>query len=115
MALTELNSFNQYRVCISNSYLWEQSDYFESCEDFEPLSTAVLARPEKVEKSESGGNVETLIGLLTGALIVILSLIIVAVLFWKSNKFNNDKIQQTYPKTTGEWNQIFGTVDMPLF
>lgn len=100
MELENLNNFQIYRVCISNSYLWEQSDYFESCKDFEPLSA--ISRSEKVEKSESGANVETLIGLLTGALIVILSLIIVAVLFWKSNKFSNDKMHESYPKTTGK-------------
>jgi predicted membrane protein len=44
--------------------------------------------------AEEADDLETIIGLLTGALIVILSLIIVAVLFWRSNRFANNKDHQ---------------------
>ena len=97
-----------YRVCLYNGYYWEQ-DNSSFCKEFtlgtsiatdrgtvpnQGTSTGTDATGEVYEEvvvTTDGNNLETIIGLLTGALIVILSLIIVAVLFWRSNKFSNTK------------------------
>ena len=47
--------------------------------------------------AEESDDLETIIGLLTGALIVILTLIIVAVMFWRSNRFSTNKNHTIQP------------------
>ena len=102
MVLSDLNSFGQYRICIYNAYFWEQTNFDESCEEF--LTVRSISKSAAANAGDSnGGNLETLIGLMTGALVVILSLIIVAVLFWKSNRFSTGKMPDDYPRTTGNY------------
>ena len=107
LQLTELNSFAEYRICIYNAYFWEQENVEQSCRQFETVQSGDRAHPIAGPVEQTGGNVETLIGLLTGALVVILTLIIVAVLFWKSNRFSNDKIPDEYPRTSGNHYFLF--------
>ena len=76
-------------------------DYEQNfCKEFELISNEadsnIAEVYEEVVIPAQNDDLETIIGLLTGALIVILSLIIVAVLFWRSNRYSNDK-NQTLP------------------
>ena len=97
--LSGLHHGQIYRVCLYNSYYWEQTEYqgeANLCQEFQLPSTlsstakGIDEAAEKILISETD-ELETIIGLLTGALIVILLLIVVAVLFWRSNRFANNK------------------------
>ena len=92
--LTGLHFDVKYRVCLYNGYYWLQSDS-TYCKDFIiPSTPGPLNDVTQYAVAEEADDLETIIGLLTGALIVILSLIIVAVLFWRSNRFANNKDHQ---------------------
>ena len=92
--LTGLHFDVKYRVCLYNGYYWLQSDS-TYCKDFTiPSTPGPLNDVTQYAVAEEADDLETIIGLLTGALIVILSLIIVSVLFWRSNRFANNKDHQ---------------------
>ena len=91
--LSGLHHDVKYRVCLYNGYYWLQSDN-SYCKDFTIPSVNPLNDVTQYAVAEESDDLETIIGLLTGALIVILTLIIVAVLFWRSNRFSNNKDHQ---------------------
>ena len=98
--LRDLRAGETYRVCLYNEY-YLGMDYEQNfCKEFELISNEadsnIAEVYEEVVIPAQNDDLETIIGLLTGALIVILSLIIVAVLFWRSNRYSNDK-NQTLP------------------
>jgi len=113
LQIEDLDSFDKYRVCIYNAYFWEQSNVDDSCVEFETTRSATSrSAAVDMDGNNNGGNLETLIGLMTGALVVILSLIIVAVLFWKSNRFSTGKMHDEYPRTTGNILEYFETLEI---
>ena len=101
--LRDLRAGETYRICLYNEYYLGMDYEKNFCKEFELISndqadSNIAEVYEEVVIPAQNDDLETIIGLLTGALIVILSLIIVAVLFWRSNRYSNDK-NQTLPPT----------------
>jgi hypothetical protein len=105
-----LGEYPEYQICIESPYTWDQEDFASPCQSVTPRVFSSSTKSEKVSTAVTD-DVETIIGLVTGGLIVILSLIIVAVLFYKSKRFPSSKFSETtfLPSGSLSYNSKFET------
>lgn len=85
-----------YLVCLYNSYVHRNIADIptSSCQQVR-TSLPANADPVVATPNQSSANIETIIGLVTGALIVIMTLAIVTLLCWRNKRFSMEKKYQS--------------------
>lgn len=111
-----------YQVCLYNSYVYRTvSDIpSSSCMNVE-VHKSSNANPVVATPSQQTANYETIIGLVTGALIVLLILAIVTLLCWRNKRFIHEKKYQSPIgklknfKTIGKMSKLYFWMNLLVF
>ena len=93
---SNIKSGKVYIVCLYNSYIYRNVADIpsSSCQQIKTTSQSD-SDPLVVSTNQNSANIETIIGLVTGALIVIMTLAIVTLLCWRNKRFSMEKKYQS--------------------
>jgi len=93
---SNLKSDQMYLICLYNSYIYRNIVDIppSSCQQVTTSKTSD-SDPVVQRSNKNSANLETIIGLVTGALIVIMTLAIVTLLCWRNKRFSMEKKYQS--------------------